>query len=179
MARKSSIDRLPKPVKDRLAKLVRDGRMTLDEIIAELQAQFGVAPSRSATGRWAARFGEVMARKREVDSVAEIWVKEFKSNESGKTGRAVGELLRAIAMQAAVVAQTRDEVDPKELALLSRAFNLIESGNKRNAELEREIRQQVREELLAEQKGRLDALGTSGDVPPEILAKVIAAAYAL
>lgn len=177
MARKSSIERLPAPLKQRLHKLVRDGKLTLDEMIDSLREEFGAAPSRSALGRWTQRFEETVAKQREMEAVTEIWVREFKDNPTSKTGRMVLELLRTVAMQSAMTVQGKDHVDPRELAHLARAFNLIEAGGKRNVELEREIRTQVRDELLAEQAKVIDKVsktaGLSADTADALRRQIL------
>ncbi|MDF6001945.1 DUF3486 family protein [Pseudomonas aeruginosa] len=59
MGRKSSISRLPDQVRAYIEGRLADGRMTLDELIADLQAQFpsqaeaGELPSRAAVHRTA------------------------------------------------------------------------------------------------------------------------------
>ena len=57
MGRKSSVDRLPPQVKAHLNRRLREGRLTLDELIADLRTTFpdqagqGELPSRSALHR--------------------------------------------------------------------------------------------------------------------------------
>jgi hypothetical protein len=157
MGRKSSIERLPKPVRDTVAKLIRDNRLTLDEIVDKLRSEFGEAPSRSAVHRYKQTLDEALAKQREMDGIAEIWVREVKDQPQGKMGRMVLELLRTVAMQSALNAQSKDQIDPKELAHIARAFNLIESAGKREAENRAMLRDELRQELLAEQDEKLKA----------------------
>jgi len=60
-------------------------------------------------------------------------------------------------MQSALNAQSKDQIDPKELAHIARAFNLIESAGKREAENRAMLRDELRQELLAEQDEKLKA----------------------
>jgi len=58
MARKSSLDKLPDVIRAYIQGKLADNRMTLDELIADLQQVFpeeaaaGELPSRSAVGRY-------------------------------------------------------------------------------------------------------------------------------
>ena len=58
MGRKSSIDRLDPEIKAYIQAMLASGSMTLDELIADLQARYpaaataGSLPSRSAVGRY-------------------------------------------------------------------------------------------------------------------------------
>lgn len=179
MGRKSSIERLPKPVRDRVASLIRDNRMTLDEIVDELRAKFGEAPSRSAVHRYKQTIDDALAKQREMDGIAELWIREVKDQPQGKMGRMVLELLRTVAMQSALNAQAKDHIDPKELAHIARAFNLIESAGKREAENRAMLREEIRQELLAEQGEKLEGMAAAGKFSPEVLARIRQEVYGL
>jgi hypothetical protein len=78
MARKSSIDRLPDDVKAYLTGALADGRMTLDELIGDLQARFpdeaaaDALPSRSAVHRYGAKLERRLAAIRASTEAAKI-----------------------------------------------------------------------------------------------------------
>lgn len=61
MARKSNIKRLPVPVRQHLERLLREDRLTLDELIADLRAKFPgeEPPSRSSLHRYKTSFDEL------------------------------------------------------------------------------------------------------------------------
>lgn len=179
MSRKSSIERLPKPIRDRVAALLRDNRMTLDEIVDELRTQFGAAPSRSALGRYKQTFEDAVAKQREMESISDLWIQQVKDAPQGKMGRMVLELLRTVAMQSALNAQSKDHIDPKELAHIARAFNLIESAGKREAENRALLREEIRQELLKEQGDKLDGMAAAGKFSPEVLARIRQEIYGL
>lgn len=179
MGRKSSIERLPKPVRDTVAKLIRDNRLTLDEIVDKLRGEFGEAPSRSAVHRYKQTIDEALAKQREMDGIAELWVREVKDQPQGKMGRMVLELLRTVAMQSAMNAQAKDHIDPKELAHIARAFNLIESAGKREAENRALLRDEIRQELLKEQGEKLAGMAAEGRFSAEVLARIRQEVYGL
>ena len=78
MARKSSIDRLPDDVKAYLTGALADGRMTLDELIGDLQVRFpdeaaaDALPSRSAVHRYGAKLERRLAAIRASTEAAKI-----------------------------------------------------------------------------------------------------------
>lgn len=164
MAGKSSIERLPKTVKDRLQKHLRENRLTLDEIIADMRSAFPAedAPSRSAVGRYKQTFEEAVAQQREVENMAQLWVRELKDAPQGKMGRLVAELLRTLAARAAMDMTGKGEIDIKNLRMLALAFNAAESGSKRESENRSMVREEVKRELLAEQEATLKAMEGEG-----------------
>lgn len=179
MGRKSSIERLPKAVRDRVGALIRENRLTLDEIVEQLREQFGDAPSRSALHRYKQHAEEAIAKQREMESISQVWVREIKDEPDGKMGRMIIELLRTVAMQSALNAQSKDEVDPRHLAHLARAFNLIEATTKRQAENRALLRDEIRQELLKEQSEKLDGMAAAGKFSPEVHALIRREAYGL
>ncbi len=179
MGRKSSIERLPKPIRDRVGALIRDNRLTLDEIVDELRVKFGAAPSRSAIGRHKQTLDKALSKQREMTAISEVWVREFKDAPEGKMGRMVLELLRTVAMQSALHAHEKETVDPKDVANLARAVHLIESAGKRETENRAMLRDELRRELLAEQTEKLDGIAATGKFNPELLARIRQEVYGL
>ena len=180
--RKSSIERLPKPVKDRLQKHLRDNRLTLDEIIADMRAAFPAeeTPSRSAVYRYRVSFEDAVAHQREIEEMSQLWVRELKDAPQGKTGRLVAELLRTAAAKAVMdINGEEGGVDVKKLGVLARAFMAIEAGSKRESENRALIRDEVRKELLEEQTQKLDGLEKTGRYPPDVLKRIRQEVYGL
>lgn len=169
MAGKSSIERLPPPVRERLQKHLRENCLTLDEIIADMRSAFPAedAPSRSAVGRYKQSFEEAVAQQREVENMAQLWVRELKDAPQGKTGRLVAELLRTLAARAAMDATGKGEINIKELSGLARAFNAIEAGGKRDSENRALMREEIRMELLAEQAKVIDTVSKKAGLSAE------------
>jgi hypothetical protein len=169
MGRKSSIDRLPKKVRSRIHGLMRDNRLTLDEIKETIREEFGVECEPARTPLWRERRKiERFAREaRELETIADVWVKELKEQPTGKTGRAILEMLRSLAAHAVMNAREKLSTDPKEIWALARAFNVIEAGGKRNMETEEKLRAAAKAELLEEQGKRIDGAVQSGGLTAE------------
>lgn len=144
---KSSVDRLPPEVRERVEAMLKDGRYTLDEMIDALRREFPTAqaPSRSALGRYSQRFDDIGARLRESREVAKIWVDKLGSEPQGDIGKLVMELLRTAAFDATLELQdARDEegklvLDPKAISTLALAVQRLEAAGKWNLQREKEI----------------------------------------
>jgi hypothetical protein len=169
MGRKSSIDRLPQEVRKRARQLLRDNQLTLDEIREQIKEEFGVdyVPSRTPLWREKQKIEQWAKDARELETIADVWVRELKDRPSGKTGRMVLELLRTMAFQAVGAAREKQTIDPKEIWALARAFNLIETGGKRNIETESKLREETKAELLREQAAKIDTLVKEGGLSAE------------
>ena len=72
MGRKSSIDKLPSDVRAHIEKRLRENRLTLDELFADVREAFPdlAAPSRSALGRYRMGFEEIMQTQRAMSTAA-------------------------------------------------------------------------------------------------------------
>ena len=100
-------------------------------------------------------------------------------------------MLLAQAVQAVVTKRAMDELtndgtdeskpkmDIDAVGALARAARAAIMTKSKAMENRDEIRRQAREELIREQREKLDALGKSGEVDQTILNKVIKAAYGL
>ena len=131
MAGRSSVDALPPEVRAAVHAAIRDGA-TIDEIVAQVHTA-GSTVSRSAVGRFTKRARELVKRQRQADKFAEIWVRELGERPEGKIGRLAGEMLRTVALGAAVELGERAEteaegVDPKEIGALALALRPHRSG---------------------------------------------------
>ena len=68
MGRKSSVSRLEPAARKHLEKLLREDRLTLDQLLAEMRAKFPTADvSRSGIHRYQQSFEEMVGRMLEVE----------------------------------------------------------------------------------------------------------------
>ena len=165
MARKSSIDKLATGVRTHIEKRLRENRLTLDELINDLRAQFPAdeKPSRSSLGRYKQNFDQLTARMREQDAMARMLVEELGENPDEKAGALLVQSITTLATQAAFTAQDGDDIDVKDIGRLARAAKDIMHTRKLSREERHQIRKDAQEELLKEQEQRLEeARGTDG-----------------
>ena len=181
MGRKSSIDKLADGVRAHIERALRDNRLTLDELIADLEAKFpGAAkPSRSALGRYRLSFGELSSRLKEQDQMARLLVAELGENPDERAGALMVQSVTALLTHASMASQNDDEPDIDAIAKLARASRDVIQARKVSLDERRQIAKEAREKLVSEQRGKLDELGKSGEVPVDMLNKIIQAAYGL
>lgn len=177
MGRKPTIDRLPAEARARIQKHLRDNRLTLDELIADLQQAFpslaatGELPSRSAVHRYSQGVREIVAHEREMTVAAEALVAELGDNFDAKSGallaQAVTTLASRRAMQAIEAGNSGEIMDISDVLDLARAAKTAQEARSLNLKERRSVADEARRKLLEEQKAKLDAMGSKGGVTEE------------
>lgn len=166
MARKSSISRLKPNIRAHIEKRLREDRLTLDELIQDLQQTFpdDQRPSRSALGRYSQSFGELVANLRQQDEMARLLVAELGENPDEKAGALMVQAVTAVTTSAALSLQTAgDEVDIEAVKDLAKAAKDAMAARKVSREERVQIERMAREKQLAEQTARLEEMrGTDG-----------------
>ena len=195
MGRKSSIDRLDPEIKAYIQAMLASGSMTLDELIADLQARYpaaataGSLPSRSAVGRYGQKLERRLSAIRASTEAAKR-IQAHAGDDKDARSEALTAMVQTELFEAILALQEADEVgedgekaDPGErVALLSKAAKNIATLTRSSInlkEFQAKVEEATRKKLLAEQEERFKALGQSGDVDQDTLAKVIKAAYGL
>lgn len=158
MAGKSSISRLPPMVKAYIQKLLREDRMTLDDMLDDIRRRFPneKAPSRSALGRFKQGFDQLTEKARQHREQAEAFVGAFGEDASDKTGVLLVEAISTLTYQAALGAHENDEVTIKEVATLARAAKATMEARTLSVKERQAIAKAAREQLLAEQAAELE-----------------------
>lgn len=158
MAGKSSINRLPPTVKAYIQKLLREDRLTLDDMLADIQARFPneKAPSRSALGRFKVGFDELIDKARQQREMAEAFVGAFGEDASDKTGVLLVEAISTLTYQAAMGAHEKDDVTIAEVSALARAAKATMEARTLSVKERQAIEKATRERLLQEQAAELD-----------------------
>jgi len=190
MARKSTVQRLPDQVRRHIEKRLAEGALTLDELIAELRELFpqeagaGKLPSRSAMHR----YGQKLERRLtaiQASTEAARMIREHAGDSQDARSEALTALVQTELFEAILQLQEADDpnLDPGDrVGMLSKAAKNIATLTRSSVNLKKfqaETEEAARKALLDEQRAKLDELGKSGEVPPEVLAKVIKAAYDL
>mgnify|MGYP002713029411 CR=1 FL=1 len=181
MARKSKIKRLPPEQRQYIEKLLREDRLTLDEMLDAIRAEFpqADAPSRSSLGRYKQAVAAVTERMRGQREVARIIVGELGENPDDKSGEMLVQTITALASDVALRAAGQEDVDIEQVRKLSRAVKDIIAARSRSLKERQEIERLAEERLVRAQRKKLEALGKSGAVPADMLKTIIKAAYDL
>ena len=190
MGRKSAVDRLPDDIKAYIQGQLADGRMTLDELITDLQARWpehadaGVLPSRSAVGRYGMKLERRLSAIRASTEAAKIIQAQAGDREDARSG-ALTAMIQSELFESIMALQeaSDDEMPPSErVGLLAMAAKNIATLTRSSVTLKKyqaEAEERARQQLIAEQREKLDELGRTGEVDQDVLNKVIKAAYGL
>lgn len=164
MVGKSSINRLPPVVKAYIQKLLREDRMTLDEMLEDIRKRFPneKAPSRSALGRFKVGFEQLTEKARQHREQAEAFVGALGEDASDKTGALLVEAISTLTYQAAMGAHEKDEVTIKEVASLARAAKATMEARNLSVRERQVIEKATRDRLLQEQTAELDKTVQAG-----------------
>lgn len=150
MARRSSIEDLPKETQERLADLIREG-WTLDEITKVL-TDMGAQVSRSAVGRYVQRQSMAMLRYQEAQAVAKVWVDRIEAEPDGDVARLLPQMLSAVAFSTIdAMSDSEEGAAAMDVRLMAAAIKDLSGAKMSQAQLElkmREVREQERRKAL-------------------------------
>lgn len=167
MGRKSTIDQRSESFRKHVFRCLRENRLTLDELRAELEAEFPEepTPSRSALGRHRASVEEMIAHEREMAAAAEALVGELGEDFDAKSGALLAQAVTTLTSRYAMgKLQSDADMDIADVLDLARAAKTAQEARSLNLKERREVERMAREKLLEEQKAKLDAMGNKGGV---------------
>lgn len=166
----STIKKLPPDQRQFIEKLLREDRLTLNEMLDEIRAEFPTAtiPSRSALGRYHKNFEDEAREFRKIAAASEILVKEFGEDPDDKGGMLLAQAVQAVVTQRALTELKNAGDDPEkprmdisEVGALARAARAAIMTKEKAMENREEVRRQAREELLKEQDENLKKAAAS------------------
>ena len=175
MARKSSISRLKPDVRAHIERRLREGRLTLDELIQDLQQAFPAAehPSRSALGRYSQTFSQLVANMRQQDEMARLLVAELGENPDEKAGALMVQAVTALTTSAAMTMQAAGaETDIEGVQKLAKAARDAMAARKVSREERVQIERMAREKQLAEQTARLEEMRGSDGMSEQLESRI-------
>ncbi len=175
MGRKSSISRLPPEIKSYIEAMLATGAQTLDELIADLQQRYPAAtlagnlPSRSAVQRYGQKLDRRLLAIR-ASTQAALMIREHAGDSGDARSEALTALVQTELFEALIDLQEADdsELDPAErIGMLSSAAKNIATLTRSSVNLKQfqaKWEEDMRKKIMAEQREKLDALGTKGGV---------------
>ncbi len=173
MGRKSTIKRLEPEARKHLEKLLREDRHTLDELLVAMREKFPNAEvSRSAIHRHRQGYEELVKGMREQQAIASLVVSELGENPDDKAGALLVQTITTLTNQVALTAAGEGEVDVETVRKLARAAKDVIAARRVDRQERLAIRQEAREELLAEQRAKLEAMPIKGGVTADTKAKI-------
>ena len=195
MGRKSSIDRLDPEIKAYIQAMLASGSMTLDELIADLQARFPAAatagdlPSRSAVGRYGQKLERRLSAIRASTEAAKL-IQQHAGDDKDARSEALTAMVQTELFEAILMLQEADEqgedgekIDhEKRVEVLSKAAKNIATltlSSINLKEFQAKVEEAARRKLLEEQQAKAQELTRAGVPAQEVLAQVIRAGYGL
>jgi hypothetical protein len=169
MARKSTVDKLAPDVRSHIERALRENRLTLDELITDLQQAFPAEekPSRSALGRYRQQFDVMVERMREQETMSRLLVSELGENPDDRAGALMVQSLSVLVNSALADAQEDQELAVDDIRKLARATKDAIQARSASLKERQAIESAAREKLLAEQKEKLAAMPSKGGVTEE------------
>lgn len=177
MGGKSSIERLPEPVKKRIQQLLRENRLTLEGLVSTLQTEFpeqagaGEIPSKSSLHRYSSSIKTIVAREREIAVAAEALVGELGENFDSKAGALLAQSVTTLANRCAFDALERTDggksMEIGDVLDLARAAKTVQEARSLNLRERHAVAEYARKQLLQEQDAKLKAMGNKGGVTDE------------
>ena len=165
MGRKSSIDKLDPAVRSHIERALRDNRLTLDELIQDLQQHFPAAekPSRSAIGRYRQGFEEILRSQREIAAASQALVAELGENFDDRSGAMLAQAVTTLATNAARDALESGSAEIGDILDLARAAKYSQETVSLTFKQRQAVANAAREKLLKEQETKLQEMrGTDG-----------------
>jgi hypothetical protein len=173
MGRTSSVKRLDPQARKFLEKLMREDRHTLDELLTAVRTKFPDAQvSRSSIHRHRVGYEELVKGMREQQAIASLVVSELGENPDDKAGALLVQTITTLTNQVALTAAGEGEVDVETVRKLARATKDVLAARRVDRQERLAIRQEARDELLAEQRAKLEAMPNKGGVTADTKAAI-------
>ena len=173
MGRTSSVKRLDPQARKFLEKLMREDRHTLDELLTAVRTKFPDAQvSRSSIHRHRAGYEELVKGMREQQAIASLVVSELGENPDDKAGALLVQTITTLTNQVALTAAGEGEVDVETVRKLARATKDVLAARRVDRQERLAIRQEARDELLAELRAKLEAMPNKGGVTADTKAAI-------
>ncbi|MDR2155914.1 MAG: DUF3486 family protein [Burkholderiaceae bacterium] len=181
MGRKSTVSRLPPEVRQHIEQRLAEGKLTLDELIAELQQRFpqpaGGLPSRSAMHRYGQKLEQRLAAIKASTEAARM-IREHAGDSQDARSEALTALVQTELFEAILALQEADDPDidqGERVGMLSAAAKNIATLTRSSVNLKKfqaDVEAATEKRLLDQQRKKLDALGAKGGVTPETQAAI-------
>lgn len=172
MGRKSAIKQLDPAIREAADSAIREGRATIEEITALINS-LGGQVSKSAVGRYKQQAEAQMARYREAQEVAKVWIGKLQADPEGDVGRLLAEMLRTTAFQ------TLGDIEagsPQDVMFLAKALKDLASADKLTADRILLVRREAAKEAAEKVSSVGKAKGLSAETVAELRKEILGVA---
>jgi len=183
MGRKSTVCSLPPEVQRHIEQRLAEGRLTLDALIAELQALFphdaktGGLPSRSAVHRYGQKLEQRLAAIRASTEAARIIGQQYGDKGDDRGAALIAMIQSELFESVMALSQAADgDMSPEDrvqlLATAGKNIGTLARAGVAHKEFQARAEAAARKALLQEQSDKLNALQAKGGVTPETQAAI-------
>ena len=181
MGQKSSIDRLPQELREKLIELLQNPAITQKEVVDAINGAAGeTVVSKSSVNRYKLRMDRFAAKSREAREVADAYIEKYGTENRNKLGKVVNEYIKLMVFDLTTeLEELKDsdgEIKPEDLAdiiyKVSRAIKELEQAEKLNAQREAEIKAAVQKETAEKVESVCKQMGVSKDTMDTVLKEV-------
>lgn len=167
--RKNTVVRLDPRIRESVDSAIREGRATIDDIVAIVRAMGGEA-SRSAVGRYKQQAESQMQKYREAQEIAKVWIGKLATDPEGDVGRLLSEMLRTAAFQ---TMGDMEAAAPMDLMLLAKALKDLAGADKLTAERILKVRTEAAKEAAEKVAAVGKAKGLSKETVEELRREIL------
>lgn len=166
MARRSSIERLPEALQKACHEAI--GRGATIDAITELLNGMGGDVSRSAVGRYAQDYRELVAKQRDMTAMAQAFGREF-SDTDDRTGAMMTQLMQTLmtsTLLPLITGEDGEELDALTVSRLAKAVKDVAGAAKVDVEREKAIREETRKQAREEAASAADSAARRAGADP-------------
>jgi len=151
MGQKSTIDKLPKKLRDKLTEMLQDPAVTQAEIVDAINAEAGEPLiSKSSMNRYAQKMKHFTEKNRQAKEIADAYIEKYGSENRQNLGKVINQQMRVAIFdlmgefeEILADPETKSVEAADILYKISRGLKELEQAEKLNAERTQHIRQEA------------------------------------
>lgn len=179
--RRSKVQMLPEQLKTELDAMLRDGRLSQQEVLDVINRQIESSGlpedakiSQSGLSRYATRMEKIGAKIRQSREVAEVWTAKLGNQPTSEVGKLLQEVVRTMAFDTSMhMSESEEPIEPKALSQMALAIQRVEQAAMTSHKREKEIRKAFAEEAAAAAEEVAHAQGLTREGITAIKAQIL------
>ena len=179
--RRSKVQMLPEQLKAELDQMLRDGRLSQQEVLDVINQQIesnglpeDAKISQSGLSRYATRMEKIGAKIRQSREVAEVWTAKLGNQPTSEVGKLLQEVVRTMAFDTSMhMSESEEPIEPKALSQMALAIQRVEQAAMTSHKREKEIRKAFAEEAAAAAEEVAHAQGLTREGITAIKAQIL------
>lgn len=176
MGRQSSVRRLDPRIKEAVDAALREGRMTIDEVVALIH-EAGGAVTRSAVGRYKQSFEEGMEVYRASQQMAQAWGKRLEDEPESNVAQLARGVLGSVALHTGqAMMQSGEAMPANEVMFLAKALDHLSKAELSDTQRILKIRQETARQAATVAVKQAKASGLSEEAAELIRQKILGVA---